>query len=206
MTDQRSGGTQPSQNPAPSPEAMSFAGSDWALAANALTTARFIGAPLFAALIAVRNPWWLTFWFGLFLGLTDFFDGRFARRASPTRLGIFLDPLADKLAVLLPGYVLVGIGRFGWLPVTLIAIREVAVTIYRSYWVRRGRSIPARKPAKYKTLVQGLAIAAALCPPLESSPWVADTLLWFAVVFTVVTGYQYAVDGMRTSETAGSTV
>ncbi len=178
-----------------SPEIHLIGTSRWALAANSLTVARIALAPVLAQLVATRNPWWLTFWMGWLLGATDVIDGSLARRATPTRMGAFLDPLADKVVVLLVGFTLVGIGRFPALPVVIIAIREVAIMVYRSYWGRRGLAIPARQSAKYKTLVQGVALAAALCPPLDPHPWVADGLLWLAVVFTLVSGLQYVLDG-----------
>ena len=49
-------------------------------------------------------------------------------------------------------------GHLPWLPVILITIREVGMQGYRSWVGRRGVSIPARKSAKIKTLVQDLAI------------------------------------------------
>lgn len=175
---------------------MSFIGtSRWSLAANAITIIRTVLAPVLAVMVAYRNPWWVSFWFGWFLGFTDFLDGRLARRSDPTRVGAFLDPLADKAVVLLVGYVMVAIGRFHWLPITLIALRELAITGYRSYWGRRGLAVPARRSAKYKTLLQGLALAAAMCPAFDGHLWVADALLWFAVAFTLVSGVQYAMDG-----------
>jgi CDP-diacylglycerol--glycerol-3-phosphate 3-phosphatidyltransferase len=177
--------------------------SRWAQAANSLTVARIALAPVLALLVWYQNPWWLTFWMGWILGATDLIDGSLARRATPTRLGAFLDPLADKVVVLLVGAALVAIDRFPLLPLAIIAVREVAIMVYRSYWVRRGLAIPARKSAKYKTLVQGVALAAALCPPLEPYPLVADTLLWLAVAFTVVSGLQYVVDGRSALRTTG---
>lgn len=174
----------------------SFLGrSRWALAANALTVARVFMAPALVVLVLQQNPRWLTFWVGCVAALTDFFDGRLARRSAPTTLGAFLDPLADKAVVLLCGAALVWIGRFGWLPVALIAVREVGMTFYRSWLARQDVSVPARTSAKYKTLVQALALLAAVCPALDGAPWLADSLLWFAVVFTLFTGYQYARDG-----------
>ncbi len=178
-------------------------GSGWAVAANGLTIFRFAMAPVLAALVVIQNPWWLTFWIGWFLGATDVVDGALARRATPTRLGAFLDPLADKVVVLCVGYALVAIGRFPLLPVAIITAREVGIMIYRSYWSRRGLAIPARRSAKLKTLVQGIALAAALCPPLEDVPWVADGLLWVAVVFTVVSGAQYLLDGRDALRSTG---
>lgn len=177
--------------------------SRWSRAANGLTVTRFVGAPILAALVLVQNPWWLTFWFGWFLGATDYVDGFFARKAAPTRVGAFLDPLADKVVVLLVGYALVWQGRFGWLPITLITVREVAIMVFRSYWGRRGLAIPARKSAKYKTFVQGVALAAAMCPCLDSALWVADVLLWLAVAFTIYSGLQYAMDGRASLRTTG---
>ncbi len=185
-------------------ERMDFIGrSRWALAANALTITRIVMAPVLAMMILYRNPWWVSFWFGWFLGFTDFLDGNLARRTTPTRVGAFLDPLADKAVVLMAGFVLVGIDRFHWLPVALIAAREVGIMVYRSYWGRQGLAVPARRSAKYKTFVQGTAIAAALCPALDGALWVADALLWFAVAFTLYSGLQYALDGRSALRVTG---
>lgn len=177
--------------------------SRWARAANSLTIFRFAMAPVLALLVWAQNPWWLTFWLGWVLGATDALDGSLARRATPTRLGAFLDPLADKVVVLLVGAALIAVDRFPALPLILIAVREVAIVAYRSYWGRRGLAIPARKSAKYKTFVQGVALSAAMCPPLEPYPWVADTLLWLGVAFTLVSGMQYVIDGQGALRTTG---
>jgi CDP-diacylglycerol--glycerol-3-phosphate 3-phosphatidyltransferase len=175
-----------------------------ALAANALTISRFLLSPLLALLILERNPSWVAFWLGWALGATDFFDGRLARNAAPTKFGAFFDPLADKLVVLLAGFALVDIGRFPLWPMVVIAVREIGIQVYRSYWSRRGLAIPARTSAKYKTFVQGIAIAAALCPALDGALWIADALLYAAVAFTVVTAAQYLIDGRGAMSSTGS--
>lgn len=178
--------------------------SKYALAANGLTIARLLLAPVLALLILDRNPWWVTFWLGWALGATDLFDGQLARQATPTKFGAFFDPLADKAVVLMAGFALVT-HRSHWLiPMILIAIREVGIQLYRSYWSRRGLAIPARTSAKYKTFVQGLALAAAMCPALDGALWIADVLLWVAVAFTLVTGAQYILDGQGALRTTGS--
>jgi len=177
--------------------------SPWSRAANSITVFRFVMAPVLALMVLERNPWWLTFWLGWFLGATDVLDGKLARKATPTRLGAFLDPLADKVVVLALGAAFVALGRFHYLPIAIIAVREVAIMAYRSYWTRRGLAIPARRSAKYKTFVQGVALAAAMCPPLEPHPWVADTLLWLAVAFTLFSGMQYVIDGRGALRTTG---
>lgn len=171
--------------------------------ANAITVARIAVTPVLVALIVRENPSWLTFWLAWLLGATDLLDGRLARRSGPTRSGAFLDPLADKILALGCFYALVWVDRFPLLPVLLITVRELGISGYRSYWARRGLAIPARQSAKGKTLVQGLAIAAALAPPLQDTPWVADSLLWAAVAFTVFTGLQYVVDGRSSLRRTG---
>ena len=94
--------------------------------------------------------------------------------------------------------VLVANDVFWWLPVLLIATREIAVSAYRSWVGRRGISVPARPAAKAKTVVQDLAVGFALLPlTAESHPFVANAFLWGAVVLTVVTGAQYLFDGRR---------
>ncbi len=76
------------------------------------------------------------------LACTDGVDGWIARRHGTTRSGAFLDPLADKVLVLGALYSLASIGRFAWLPVVIIAVREVAISLYRVYWGRRGLAVP----------------------------------------------------------------
>jgi len=177
--------------------------SRYAIAANALTIGRLILAPVLALMILDGSQRWPTFGLALVLGASDFFDGKLARNATPTRVGAFVDPLADKAVVLLAGFALVDIGRFPLLPWVLIAIREVGIQLYRSCWARRGFSIPARPSGKYKVFVQGLVIAFALFPPFDDATWIADTMLWVAVAFTLVSGAQYVTDGRRALRTTG---
>jgi CDP-diacylglycerol--glycerol-3-phosphate 3-phosphatidyltransferase len=105
--------------------------------------------------------------------------------------------LADKVVVLSLLFVLAAKGEFSWLPVGLVAGREVGMSVYRAIAGRRGISIPARTSAKIKTLVQGIAILLALAPTVASHRTVLTVAIWAAVAFTVVTGVQYLLDGRR---------
>jgi CDP-diacylglycerol--glycerol-3-phosphate 3-phosphatidyltransferase len=58
-------------------------------------------------------------------------------------------------------------------------------------------SIPARRSAKVKTLVQDLTIGLCLLPPLVRHETVLEGAVWFAAALTVVTGLQYLLDGRR---------
>ncbi len=176
--------------------------------ANGLTVARIVGAPiLFWAILANDDrsgTSWVGFAFGWTLGATDYFDGILARRGRVSQWGAFLDPLADKVVVLGAMACFISVERYTWLPVAIVAVREVGITAARSYWARMGLALPARRSAKYKTLVQGLAICIALTPPLEDTDGVVLGALWVAVAFTVVTGLQYARDGRAATSRTGS--
>lgn len=169
--------------------------------ANVLTIARIVLSPALFALILFaddhRGASWAAFVLGFVIALTDTFDGKLARRWGTTRSGAFLDPLADKIVVLGVMFSLVAVDRYHWVPVAIVTVREVAISVWRSRWARRGIAIPARQSAKHKTLVQGTALLVAVLPPLEHHALPIDLLLWIAVAFTVVTGLQYALDGQR---------
>jgi CDP-diacylglycerol---glycerol-3-phosphate 3-phosphatidyltransferase len=168
--------------------------------ANGVTMARVLITPLLLLWIAGAGASWPALVLWVVLAVTDGLDGYVARRHGTTRSGAFLDPLADKFLVLGALVVLAGIGRFGWLPVGLIATREIAMSGYRWRVSRRGVSIPARQSAKVKTVLQDLAIGLALLPTLDGrSDWVADTVLWAAVGLTLISGVQYLIDGRRSS-------
>ena len=131
------------------------------------------------------------------LALSDGIDGWLARKMGTTRSGAFLDPLADKVVVLGALFALVAKGIVWWLPVALIAVREIAMSVYRSVVGRHGVSIPARNSAKVKTLLQDLAIGLCLAPPLAGHDRPPVAAIWVAAAMTVFTGAQYYVDGRR---------
>jgi len=186
------------------PTATTFGPSALATPANALTVTRLLLSPILFGVIAAQGASWWAFALTMALGLSDGLDGYIARRQGTTRSGAFLDPLADKVLILGAMIMLVSIGSFWWLPVAIIGVRELAVSLLRTYWGRRGLALPATGLAKLKTLVQGFAVVFAVLPPTASdATWVATGLLWAAVVLTVVTGVQYFVVGRRAVTEAG---
>ena len=65
-------------------------------------------------------------------------------------------------------------------------------------------TVPSRPTEReYKTVVQGIALAAAVMPTLEDQDTAIDVLLWLAVVWTVVTGIQYLIDGQHALSATG---
>lgn len=170
--------------------ATGFGPSALATPANAITVARLLATPfVFAAVLAGAPSWWtLVLW--ILVAASDGLDGWLARRQGSTRSGAFLDPLSDKVLVLAAMAALVVRGLFWWLPVTLIALRELAVSVWRSRAGRRGVSVPARQWAKAKTIVQEVAVGFALLP-VAGGASVATVVLWAAVALTLLTGLDY---------------
>jgi len=127
--------------------------------------------------------------------MTDGLDGYVARRfAYTTRTGQWLDPLADKVLVVAPVLTLVALDRFPlWAAVVIIA-RELAVSGLRVLLGLRGRSLPASRGAKVKTLLQLLAIMLYILPLGPGASGLKLGVLATAVALTVYTGLRYAVE------------
>lgn len=170
--------------------AAGFGPSALATPANAVTVARIMATPfVFAAVLAGAPSWW-TLFLWIVVAASDGLDGWLARRQGSTRSGAFLDPLSDKVLVLAALAALVARGLFWWLPVAVIALREVAVSVWRSRAGRRGVSVPARWWAKAKTIVQEVAVGFALLP-LAGGLTIGKVVLWVAVGLTLLTGLDY---------------
>ena len=172
--------------------------------ANFVTVLRLAVSPLLLVMIVKDPSSWaaVAMWVGL--AVTDGIDGALARRFGTTRSGAFLDPLADKVLVLGALFALVAAGRFSWVPVAIITVREVAISVFRTRLGRQGLAVPARPLAKAKTVVQEIAVGFALLPLTVDHPFVASFFLWVAVILTVVTGAQYLLDGRAAATTLGT--
>lgn len=182
-----------------------FGPSALATPANLLTVGRLVlTVPLLAMIVDTGATWpSVTLWTALCI--TDGIDGNLARRHGTTRSGAFLDPLADKVLVLGGMIALVANDTFWAVPVAIIAVRELGIQAFRSYWGQKGLAVPATVLAKAKTVFQEVAVGFALLPlTATDATWVATSLLWVAVALTVITGVQYIVAGSRFATTLGS--
>ncbi len=187
---------------APIVGATTFGPSALATPANGITVLRLAATPVMIVMIMLWGASWVTFAYGAVLAFSDGADGWVARRQGATRSGAFLDPLADKVVVLGAMFALVAKGILWWLPVALIAFREVSMSVYRSVVGRHGVSIPARRSAKLKTVFQDVAIGLCLAPPLATHGAVLSAGIWVAAALTLFTGGQYLLDGRRAGRVA----
>ncbi len=156
--------------------------------ANVITSLRLVLAIPALFLIVDLGSTWLTVGLWFVLSVTDGLDGWIARRDGTTRAGAFLDPLADKFLAV-GGFSALAIrGDISWIPVIVIAGREVIISIYRSIEGRKGISLPARQLGKWKTFIQMAAIGFVLLPLTADLRWLWLSAIWAAVVLTVVSG------------------
>lgn len=183
---------------APSSGVPRFDPSAWVTPANALTVVRMALTPVVLVFMASLRFDVGTFALWFVLCWTDYFDGILARRFGTTRSGAFLDPLADKFMSLGAMIVLVIKGVYSWPWVALIAVREVAITLYRTVVGTKGISVPARPSAKWKTFTQQSAVGFSIMPWVGNHVSVVGrALLVISVVLTLVSGAQYLFDARR---------
>jgi CDP-diacylglycerol--glycerol-3-phosphate 3-phosphatidyltransferase len=160
--------------------------------ANLVTVARILVAPFMFLLIPdTPGGTWPAFILWFLLCATDGVDGYLARRHGATNLGAFLDPLADKVLVLGAMFFLVSNGTFSIVPVAIIAGRELAISLYRTFVGAKGISVPASKIAKWKTFVQQLAVGFAILPLTDDTKWLWNGLLWISVALALISFGQY---------------
>ncbi len=132
--------------------------------------------------------------------LTDQIDGFIARkRNTVTTLGRFLDPLADKLLVIIPLIMLIPLGRVPAWMVVIIVAREIIITGLRSMAAFDGVIITPTTLAKHKTLFQYIALIFLI---FHYRYWVdfhkvGIFFLWFALVITVWSGIDYLIKFLR---------
>lgn len=164
-----------------------------------LTISRILIIPLFL-FQAPSNPQVGAFLF-MIASFTDFLDGYLARKFKQiTKLGVILDPIADKLLVITALVVLVDLVRVpAWLA-TVIILREFIITTLRFYALSRGVVIPAETAGKAKTVLQMLSILFLLIADELYGVDLYDVglvLIYISAVVAVYSGVQYLFNFWR---------
>ena len=189
---------------------------------NMLTLSRIFAIPLLAWFL-----WWPS-WetgfllaFGLYclMGITDYFDGYLARTSGTvSKLGIFLDPIADKIMVAAVILVLAAqgvlrgpyVGDMHVVAGLVILMREIAVSGLREFLGPLQVSVPVSRLAKWKTTFQMVALGAlilgqglpqwtTMIGAVEANipHTVGLATLWAAAVLTLITGWDYLRVGLK---------
>jgi CDP-diacylglycerol--glycerol-3-phosphate 3-phosphatidyltransferase len=179
---------------------------------NLLTLSRIVTVPLLVALL--WYPGWergyaLGFALYCLMGVTDYFDGYLARaQGTVSKLGQFLDPIADKIMIAAVILMLVGtrhepasITGVHLIAALVILLREIAVSGLREFLAGLQVSVPVSQLAKYKTTLQIIALGALiLAGALPLYGWVKTVglvSLWGAAALTLLTGWDYLRVGLK---------
>lgn len=179
---------------------------------NILSSIRIILSPIFLLL------WFQDEFLLKALGLavyiiaavTDYFDGYYARKFEvQSKLGVFLDPLADKFLTFSGFIVLpfIDAEQFPWWAIGIIIFRDIVITIFRIYTNRKEQPMVTRFTAKAKTTIQmiflyiGLVVGLFQNVNFFAGDWVrlilqTDILLYlmiFVASVTLYSGVEYIV-------------
>jgi cardiolipin synthase len=173
---------------------------------NLLTLSRIVAIPILVALLFLEHPAaaWLACIIFTGAAVTDYFDGHFARtRRQVSAIGMFLDPIADKLLVAAVILMLVATARIGGLavlPALVILCREILVSGLREFLAGLQVSVPVSRLAKWKTAIQmvalGFLIVGDAGPDAVPVRAIGEAGLWGAAILTLFTGYDYLRTGL----------
>ena len=184
---------------------------------NILTAMRLISAPLVALMVLITtDPFWSLIALIIYAiaSATDWLDGYLARRwQSVSGFGRMLDPIADKLMVILILSALmttnlVETGREALIigvPALIIITREVMVSGLREFMAKQDFVVHVTWAAKMKTTIQliaiGFLIGSFIFEPASDfarlSYGVGVIGIWLAAVLTAQTGIAYFSHAIR---------
>jgi len=164
---------------------------------NRITLARIVLVPILLLILSVKIKYGLFLAAGVFIlaASTDGLDGYLARkRKEVTKLGKFMDPLADKLLISAALISLVELGQItAWVAFIIIG-REFAVTGLRAIAAADGVIISASRLGKLKTVSQIIAIVFLFIHDFPFDVWkipVGKFAMGVAVFFTIWSGLDY---------------
>jgi cardiolipin synthase len=174
----------------------------WVNVANLLTVLRLLLVPF--VILAILNGNHIRA-LALFAGaaVTDALDGIAARElGSPTRLGAYLDPIADKC--LLSGvFLALAVAHLAprWL-VVLVFGRDLYILAAAAFllWLTPVRRFPPSVWGKVSTFVQVLTVTVWLsrnAAPLSVLELLSDAIQWPCAAFTVWSGIHYTWRGLH---------
>lgn len=173
---------------------------------NAITLLRIFLIPIFILLLISPSPFKAIVAALVFClaSLTDWLDGYIARRSGQiTKLGILLDPIADKLLIASALILLVDMDRIpSWIAVVIIG-REMVVTGLRAIALSRGNVIPAEMAGKIKMISQILSIIFLLIDGMHIGMdfrLIGTVTIWIAMVLSLISGVRYFISFWRQIE------
>ena len=174
---------------------------------NLLTLLRIVIIPVLVGVMYFDNAMarWIALGLYSVACITDYFDGYLARHYNEVSpLGRFLDPIADKLLIAAVILMLSGDARISGLvllPGLVILCREILVSGLREYLAEIRVPMPVSKLAKWKTVIQMLALGFLIVgdagPEILPTRLIGEVGIWAAAILTFITGYDYLQRGLK---------
>ena len=135
---------------------------------------------------------------------TDFVDGHIARKTNTvSALGKFLDPLADKIVIVVMLFLIVYFRDFKLFPYDglviallggLILTRELTVSVFRAVAASKGLVLAADIYGKVKTVLLDVGVAFLILAGVnEVIMWIGEIVFYLGAVLTVFSGVRYLV-------------
>jgi cardiolipin synthase (CMP-forming) len=166
-------------------------------APNQLTLLRLVFVPFVIITILDHHYGWALLIF-LVAGISDAVDGLLARALhQKTKLGEYLDPVADKLLLSTLFIVLSMVGKIRWQVTALVLIRDVFLLVIAAllYAVTSYRDFRPSLFGKVNTVAQITTVAAVLLYEVYGATWVwyvRGIGLWTVIAMTLLSGVHYA--------------
>ncbi|UKI13955.1 MAG: CDP-diacylglycerol--glycerol-3-phosphate 3-phosphatidyltransferase [Clostridiales bacterium] len=177
---------------------------------NKITLARIALIPIVAILYFVNFPYHEIAACIVFIlcCCTDFIDGNIARKRNlVTDLGKFLDPIADKVIVVIMLFVFVGDGTLpGWynqIIAGVIISREIIITAFRIIAVQKNVVLAADKLGKIKTTFLDIGLIALTMSTIQTGEiagkafyffdWLGQITYYIGAFFAIVSGVNYVL-------------
>jgi CDP-diacylglycerol--glycerol-3-phosphate 3-phosphatidyltransferase len=171
--------------------------------ANILTIFRLILLPFIIVLFYIPAEWaaWTCLTLYIIGAVTDFLDGWVARKFSQVSdFGTFMDPISDKIFVVVLLLMLVAVGRIEhfWVQsVVIIIVREFLVAGLREFLGPKNIKLPVTPLAKWKTAIQMISIGILIIGPYVLFGEIIGLIgLTIAAAMTAYTGWNYLKIGL----------
>lgn len=158
---------------------------------NHLTVIRLVLVPV--VFVLLHYGW---AWLGLVVFVvgvcTDFMDGAMARRRDQiTDLGIFIDPLADKLLVAAALLATGGDRLVIQVILASIGVEFLGLVLGAVFWARNGRAVQANVFGKIKMVLLSIGLSLFILGEVMDAGKLVDAsvwILWVALAFAVLSG------------------
>lgn len=151
--------------------------------------------PVTVWLLLTGHMWWSLVAL-VALSVSDWVDGFLARRMGQTSLlGKRLDPVADRIAIVVIGGAMVAKGIIPWGPVAVILAVDLMLVLLATLWYRGSPDLPVSRLGKWRTAALLLALPVLIVAEGLDLEWLRVAglvLMYVGALGHVLAGIGYA--------------